>query len=149
MAFAIFTPAEILSLNSNILPIAMKVGSKDARPGLASFALLFVKNYAILELSDKISVGGWWIPKCYFFRSQIGQCSGNNFWYTHITRYARNTILNELYVSILFFYVHLYLYLFTYLHVVRVLVFMLFTTLHIANLLWIGITQCAILDTSH
>ena len=45
----------------------MKVGSKDAAPGPASFALLFVKNYAILELSDKIYTGGWWIPKCYFF----------------------------------------------------------------------------------
>ena len=41
----------------------MKVGSKDAGPGPASFALLFVKNYAILDLSDKISAGGWWIPK--------------------------------------------------------------------------------------
>ena len=36
----------------------MKVGSKDAGPGPASFALLFVKNYAILDLSDKISTGG-------------------------------------------------------------------------------------------
>ena len=59
--------AEILWPNSSILPIAMKVGSKDAGPGPASFALLFVKNYAILELSDKIYTGGWWIPKCYFF----------------------------------------------------------------------------------
>ena len=41
----------------------MKVGSKDAADSAASFALLFVKNYAILELSDKISAGGWWIPK--------------------------------------------------------------------------------------
>ena len=45
----------------------MKVGSKDAADSAASFALLFVKNYAILELSDKIYTGGWWIPKCYFF----------------------------------------------------------------------------------
>ena len=45
----------------------MKVGSKDAADSAASFALLFVKNYAILDLSDKISAGGWWIPKCCFF----------------------------------------------------------------------------------
>ena len=45
----------------------MKVGSKDAGTVPASFALLFVKNYAILDLSDKISTGGWWIPKCCFF----------------------------------------------------------------------------------
>ena len=63
----IYSPAEILSDKSSILPIAMKVGSKDASNLLASFALLFVKNYAILDLSDKISAGGWWIPKCYFF----------------------------------------------------------------------------------
>ena len=67
-------PAEILSLNSSILPIVMKVGSKDAGNLPASFALLFVKNYAILDLSDKISAGGWWIPKCYFFTA-LGQCS--------------------------------------------------------------------------
>jgi len=36
----------------------MKVGSKDAAYSAASFALLFVKNYAILDLSDKISAGG-------------------------------------------------------------------------------------------
>ena len=45
----------------------MKVGSKDADTVSASFALLFVKNYAILDLSDKISTGGWWIPKCCLF----------------------------------------------------------------------------------
>jgi hypothetical protein len=45
----------------------MKVGSKDAAPGAASFELLFVQNYAILDLSDKIYTGGWWIPKCSFF----------------------------------------------------------------------------------
>ena len=56
-----------MSDKSIILPIAMKVGSKDAAESAASFALLFVKNYAILELSDKISARGWWIPKCYFF----------------------------------------------------------------------------------
>ena len=33
----------------------------------ASFALLFVQNYAILDLGDKISSGVWWIPKCCFF----------------------------------------------------------------------------------
>ena len=44
----------------------MKVGSKDAT-SVASFALLFVQNYVILELSDKISSGRWWIPKCSFF----------------------------------------------------------------------------------
>ena len=44
----------------------MKVGSKDAT-SVASFALLFVQNYVILELSDKISSGRWWIPKCCFF----------------------------------------------------------------------------------
>ena len=60
-------PVEILSDKSSILPIAMKVGSKDAGESPASFALLFVKNYAILDLSDKISAGGWWIPKCCFF----------------------------------------------------------------------------------
>ena len=63
----IFSPVEILSDKSSILPIAMKVGSKDAGESPASFALLFVKNYAILDLSDKISTGGWWIPKCCFF----------------------------------------------------------------------------------
>ena len=63
----IFPRAEILSDKSSILPIAMKVGSKDAADSAASFALLFVKNNAILELSDKISAGEWWIPKCYFF----------------------------------------------------------------------------------
>ena len=36
----------------------MKVGSKDAGTVPASFALLFVKNYAILDLSDKIYTGG-------------------------------------------------------------------------------------------
>ena len=45
----------------------MKVGSKDAGDSPASFALLFVKNYAILDLSDKISAGEWWIPKCCLF----------------------------------------------------------------------------------
>jgi hypothetical protein len=43
---------------SSILPIAMK--------GPASFALLFVQNYAILDLGDKIYTGVWWIPKCCF-----------------------------------------------------------------------------------
>ena len=62
----IFLPEEILSLKSSILPIAMKVRSKDAADP-ASFALLFVQNYAILDLSDKISSGRWWIPKCSFF----------------------------------------------------------------------------------
>ena len=33
----------------------------------ASFALLFVQNYAMLDLGDKISSGVWWIPKCCFF----------------------------------------------------------------------------------
>ena len=59
----IFSPVEILSDKSSILPIAMKVGSKDAGESPTSFALLFVKNYAILDLSDKISTGGWRIPK--------------------------------------------------------------------------------------
>jgi hypothetical protein len=45
----------------------MKVRSKDAADTPASFALLFVQNYAILDLSDKISSGRWWIPKCSFF----------------------------------------------------------------------------------
>jgi len=45
----------------------MKVRSKDAADTAASFALLFVQNYAILDLSDKIYTGGWWIPKCSFF----------------------------------------------------------------------------------
>jgi hypothetical protein len=36
----------------------MKVGTKDAKPGFASIALLIVQNYAILELSDKISSRG-------------------------------------------------------------------------------------------
>ena len=63
----IFPPAEILSPKSSILPIAMKVRSKDADAASASFALLFVQNYAILDLSDKISSGRWWIPKCSFF----------------------------------------------------------------------------------
>ena len=54
----IFPRAEILSDKSSILPIAMKVGSKDAGDSPASFALLFVKNYAILDLSDKISARG-------------------------------------------------------------------------------------------
>ena len=63
----IFPPAEILSPKSSILPIAMEVQSKDAEPGPASFALLFVQNYAILDLGDKISSGRWWIPKCCFF----------------------------------------------------------------------------------
>ena len=63
----IFLPEEILSLKSSILPIAMKVRSKDAAVSPASFALLFVQNYAILDLSDKIYTGGWWIPKCCFF----------------------------------------------------------------------------------
>ena len=45
----------------------MKVRSKDAADSPASFALLFVQNYAILDLSDKIYTGGWWIPKCSFF----------------------------------------------------------------------------------
>ena len=36
----------------------MKVGSKDARESLASFALLFVKNYAILDLSERSPQGG-------------------------------------------------------------------------------------------
>ena len=75
----IFPPAEILSLTCNsrsILPIAMKVGSKDATDSVASFALLFVKNYAILELSDKIYTGGVVDSKMLlFYRSQIGQCS--------------------------------------------------------------------------
>ena len=30
-------------------------------------ALLFVQNYVILDLSDKISSGRWWIPICSFF----------------------------------------------------------------------------------
>ena len=46
------------SAKSSILPIAMK--------GPASFALLFVQNYAILDLGDKIYTGVWWIPKCCF-----------------------------------------------------------------------------------
>ena len=82
-------PAEILSLNSSILPIAMKVGSKDADTVSASFALLFVKNYAILDLSDKISAGGWWIPKCCFFtalksdNAQLYQVSSINDQYSN------------------------------------------------------------------
>ena len=44
----------------------MKLGS-NSTDSVASFALLFVKNHAILELSDKSYTGGWWIPKCYFF----------------------------------------------------------------------------------
>ena len=36
----------------------MKVGSKDAADSAASFALLFVKNYAILELSATKSPRG-------------------------------------------------------------------------------------------
>ena len=50
-----------MSLNPSILPIAIKVGSKDAADSASSFALFFVKNYALLELSDKISAGEWWI----------------------------------------------------------------------------------------
>jgi hypothetical protein len=58
----------------------MKVNSKDAGPGLASFALLFVKNYAILDFSDKISAGGGWIPKCYFFTALKSDNAPRNVW---------------------------------------------------------------------
>ena len=63
----------------------MKVGSKDAGPGPASFALLFVKNYAILDLSDKISAGGWWIPKCYFFTALKSDSALYMYVYVYIT----------------------------------------------------------------
>ena len=55
---SLFSPVEILSPKSSILPIAMKVGSKDARAALASFALLFVQNYAMLDLGEKSPRGG-------------------------------------------------------------------------------------------
>ena len=42
----------------------------------ASFALLFVQNYAMLDLGDKISSGVWWIPKCCFFTAlKSDKCS--------------------------------------------------------------------------
>jgi hypothetical protein len=80
----IFLPEEILSLKSSILPIAMKVRSKDAAESPASFALLFVQNYVILDLSDKIYTGGWWIPKCSFFTALK---SDNARMYVHIYTY--------------------------------------------------------------
>ena len=61
----IFPPVEILSPKSSILPIAMKVGSKDVRAALASFALLFVQNYAMLDLGDKISTGESFLVTCF------------------------------------------------------------------------------------
>ena len=76
----IFLPEEILSLKSSILPIAMKVRSKDAADTPASFALLFVQNYAILDLSDKISSGRWWIPKCSFFTALKSDNAPGNTW---------------------------------------------------------------------
>ena len=64
----------------------MKVGSKDAADSAASFALLFVKNYAILDLSDKISTGGWWIPKCCLFAPLK---SDNAHTYIHVYKYKK------------------------------------------------------------
>ena len=75
----------------------MKVGSKDARPGLASFALLFVKNYAILDLSDKISAGGWWIPKCCCFTAL--KSDNDHLIYIHVHMYTCS--LNQKYSNLL------------------------------------------------
>ena len=67
----------------------MKVGSKDARECLASFALLFVNNYAILDLSDKISAPGWWIPKCCFFTALK---LDNALLYIHVPGYLERDV---------------------------------------------------------
>ena len=72
----IFAPAEILSLNSSTLPIAMEVGSKDAPLSAASFALLFVKklcNSRIKRQDLRREVVD--SKMLLFYRSQIGQCS--------------------------------------------------------------------------
>ena len=70
----------------------MKVRSKDAADTAASFALLFVQNYAIiLDLSDKIYTGGWWIPKCCFFTA-LKSDNAHVHMCTCSTTYGKSTI---------------------------------------------------------
>ena len=65
----------------------------------ASFALLFVQNYAILDLSDKIYTGGWWIPKCCFFTA-LKSDNAHVHMCTCSTTYGKYYTISFLYFSI-------------------------------------------------
>jgi len=87
---------------------------------LASFALLFVQNYAILELSDKISTGRWWIPKCCFFtalkldNAHLQLINYFVFFYKYVEGILfflfRNRIQFILYILYIYMWPHIYIY---------------------------------------